>query len=282
MDSDKWLAERRAAIQLPQRLLSTNVDMYRPGQPHPPPTTTQQTSTGASKHKDLLQLCSQRVNSSTMTELMKRIREEGLTERRKYSDSLLEDRRLDADQSSTDKSQEMQAECSQKNKSPRSGKHFFSSSLLEPNDAPSRSIPNAQYLARLGESSRQHQEKIDDMKSIGLDINIMSESGHVTGANSAAALPSPASEKQQMSSLNAELKRTESLSSEDLVEMEIITPGSGRSGRSRHKTTTPVSKNLVSERKRRKKLNDGLYSLRALVPKISKVKICCYNIKLFS
>jgi hypothetical protein len=51
---------------------------------------------------------------------------------------------------------------------------------------------------------------------------------------------------------------------------EDVEEAMGRSGRAQFRNTT-VSKNLVSERKRRKKLNDGLYSLRALVPNISKV-----------
>lgn len=36
--------------------------------------------------------------------------------------------------------------------------------------------------------------------------------------------------------------------------------------------SSPASKNIVSERNRRRKLNDRLFALRAVVPNISKVK----------
>lgn len=281
VDTDTWLPERRVGL-LPQ-LLSTSVNISRPGQPRPPPTNQQSNSTSASKmHQDLFQLWSQCSNPSSVAELMRRLKEEGLVESRQTYNSFDSDLarptedtlRLDSNYwlrrpVLPDQSQEMQAETSQKLKSPQGGVHRFNtaSSLR---DAPSRSIPNAQYLARLGESTRQRQEKIHHMKQpqMGLDVNTVLESSHVTIASTAT---SPSGQKQQLSSSDAELRRAGSISSEDLVELEMVTPGGSRSGRSRRQTATPVSKNLVSERKRRKKLNDGLYSLRALVPKISKV-----------
>lgn len=41
------------------------------------------------------------------------------------------------------------------------------------------------------------------------------------------------------------------------------------------------SKNLFTERKRRNRIKDGLFALRALVPKISKVKVIINCINLF-
>ena len=141
VDADTWLAERRAGI-FPQ-LHSSSVDMYRPGQPRPPPSTTQQTSPSASKmHQDLLQLCSQRSNSSSVAELMKRLKDGGLLERHKFSNFHSDltrptdsDQLLDLDLPSgswlrrplTEQSQDLQAESSQQLKSPRGGNYFASS-----------------------------------------------------------------------------------------------------------------------------------------------------------
>lgn len=82
----------------------------------------------------------------------------------------------------------------------------------------------------------------------------------------------PFSHKEQQGngkySTNHETRRTDSISDcSDQSDDEDDAKYKRRTG------NRPQSKNLLAERRRRKKLNDRLYALRALVPKISKVII---------
>eukprot|EP00250_Pteridium_aquilinum_P008757 c18188_g1_i2 orf=461-1366(-) len=90
----------------------------------------------------------------------------------------------------------------------------------------------------------------------------MEHSGQGVWKRSYAGLESRQENMERVDSSNDMYKQFDSSDNSDVMD------DADEIGR-KHKG--PISKNLMSERKRRKKLNERLYSLRAIVPNISKM-----------
>uniref|UniRef100_A0A2N9FLJ0 BHLH domain-containing protein n=1 Tax=Fagus sylvatica TaxID=28930 RepID=A0A2N9FLJ0_FAGSY len=104
--------------------------------------------------------------------------------------------------------------------------------------------------------SLQQQEDLINSSNMGTNFNI----------NFMEPLSNKEQQGQDKDSIKHETGRTDSISDcSDQFDDEDDAKYRRRTGKG------PQSKNLVAERRRRKKLNDRLYALRALVPKISKL-----------